>query len=468
MNETGVFPGWMSGDSEEAALANKAVTRRIEKLIKAEEQRKVLAIIRHWSPSDILSLFVQMRSRYARRLLEWMPDEAGIKVLAELDPRLHAVLAEEETRSTFRKLIEGMEPDEAFPILDELPHDFALEILAGHPHEAALRAALDIDEDHAAAHMKRGVMTARIDGTVGDVIAEIRANARDIERLERVYVVDEHRRVRGEVRRRDLLMHADDTCVADIMGGDAVVVAADADQEDVLQLARERRIQSIGVVDAQGRLVGLITQDELRQIASEEVEEDILLMGGVHPDATEFDGPLKIVARRLPWILGGLVGASIAASVIGSYEEALTQAAILASFIPVVMATAGNVGIQASTMSIQALGPGVTWRGDFLPRLGRELLASLVNGAVVGSAVALLVLLATRFVEIENAANLSLTCLISMTLVTIIAASFGALIPFALKALKLDPAVATGIFITTANDVFGVLIFFTVASILYL
>ncbi len=468
MSETGAIPSWDSSGSEDAAAANKAAVKQVEKLIKADERRKVLAIIRHWTPSDILSLFVHMRSKYARKLLKWMPDEAGIKVLAELDPRLHAVLAEEETRSTFRKLTEDMEPDEAFPILDELPHEFALEVLAGHPHETALRVALEVDEDHAAAHMRRGVITARIDSTVGDVIAEIRAHARDIERLERVYVVDEHRRVKGEVRRRDLLMHSDDTCVSEIMGGDAVVVAADADQEDVLKLARKRRIRSIGVVDAKGRLVGLITQDELRQIASEEVEEDMLLMGGVHPDATEFDGPVRIVTRRLPWILGGLVGASIAASVIGSYEEALTQAAILASFIPVVMATAGNVGIQASTMSIQALGHGVTWRGDFLPRLGRELLASMINGVVVGGVVALLVLLAARFVDIENAANLSLTCLISMTLVTIIAGTFGALIPFALRALKLDPAVATGIFITTANDVFGVLIFFTIASIFYL
>lgn len=464
----GTFPSWDSSGNDDADLANRASVKRIEKLIKAGEKRKVLAIIRHWAPSDILSLFVNMRSKYARRILEWMPDEVGIKVLAELDPRMHAVLAEEKTRSTFRKLVEKMTPDEAFPLLDELPHEYAVDIIAGHRHEDALRAALEVDEDLAAAHMRRGLLTGRADGRVGEVIAEIRANAEEIDRVERVYVLDAQGRILGEVRRRDLLMSPDETRLADIMRPDPVVVAADADQEDVLRLAKERRIHNIAVVDRDGRLMGGITPRELRQIALEEAEEDMLLMGGVHPDANEFDTPIQIVSRRLPWILGGLVGASIAASVIGSYEDALTEAAILASFIPVVMATAGNVGIQASTMSIQALAQGVTWRGDFLPRLGREVVASLINGVTVGGVVAFLVLLIALFVEIDDAMNLSLTCLISMTLVTVIAGTFGAVIPFLLRALKLDPAVATGIFITTANDVFGVLIFFTVASVFYL
>ncbi|WP_163887289.1 magnesium transporter [Aliiruegeria sabulilitoris] len=468
MAEKGLDHAWDTSGSEHTGMPANKIVKRVEKLIRSGERRKVLAIIGEWAPSDVLSLFVELRTNYARRLLEWMPDEVGIRVLAELDPRLHAVLAEEKTRSTFRKLIENLDPDAAFPLLDELPHDYALDIIAGHPHEEALRKALEVDEDHAAAHMRRGVLTAHIDSTVGEVIATIRANADEIERLERIYVIDEGRHVLGELRRRDLLMNPDETPVTEILHPHPVVIAADADQEDVLRLARKRRIHSIAVVDAERRLLGSITPRELRQIAAEEAEEDMLLMGGLHPDATEFDGPLKIVSRRLPWILGGLIGASVAASVIGSYEETLAEAAILASFIPVVMATAGNVGIQASTMSIQALGHGETWRGDFLPRVGRELLASVMNGAIVGLVVAVLVLLVSSFIDFANPAQLALTCLISMTLVTIVAGSFGALIPFALRAVKLDPAVATGIFITTTNDVFGVLIFFTIASVFYL
>ncbi|SNT16400.1 magnesium transporter [Tropicimonas sediminicola] len=468
MVETAAAFRWDASSTEAAEVANRGVVRKLERLIKAGERLKVLAAIRRWPPADILSLFVAMRSKYARRLLEWMPDEMGIAVLAELDPRLHAVLAEEETRSTFRKLIEKMSPDEAFPLLDALPHGYALDLLEGHPHAKELRAALEVHEDLAAAHMRRGLLTAREGGTVGEVIADIRASADEIEQLGRVYVVDDAGRLKGVVRRRDLLMNPDATPISAIMQTDPVVVTAETDQEDVLALAKAQRIHNLAVVDADGVLLGGITPRELRQIADEEAEEDALLMGGVSPGATHFDSPLQIVRRRLPWILGGLVGASVAASVIGSYEDALTEAAILASFIPVVMATAGNVGIQASTMSIQAIGQGMTWKGDFLWRLGREVAASLVNGLVVGTVVACLVLLVSAFIEIGNAPSLALTCVLSLTLVTVIAGTFGSLIPFVLRAMKLDPAVATGIFITTSNDVFGVLIFFSIASAFYL
>ncbi|WP_068115509.1 magnesium transporter [Tropicimonas marinistellae] len=468
MTGTNALRQWDNSGTDAARLANKATVKQIERLIKQDEMRRVLAAIRRWPPADTLALFVGMRTKYARKLLHWMPDELGIGVLAELDPRLHAVLAQEETKSTFRKLIENMDADEAFPLLDELPDDYAADLLEGHPFADVLRDALAVHEDHAAAHMRRGLLTARQSGTVGEVIANIRANADEIERLERVYVVDDRQTLKGVVRRRDLLMNPDDTPIAAIVRTDPVVVNAETDQEDVLKLAKEMRIHNIAVVDSSGRLLGGITPQELHQIASEEAEEDMLLMGGVSPEATEFDTPLQIVRRRLPWILAGLVGASVAAMVIGTYEDALIEAAILASFIPVVMATAGNVGIQASTMSIQALGRGARWNGDILPRLGREMLASAVNGAIVGIVVSFLILLASLFVDIQDTAHLVVTCLISMTLVTMIAGTFGALIPLVLKTLNLDPAVATGIFITTSNDVFGVLIFFTVASVFYL
>ena len=170
----------------------------------------------------------------------------------------------------------------------------------------------------------------------------------------------------------------------------------------------------------------------------------------------------------MPWLLIGLVGSSIAALVIGGYEDALTEAAILASFIPVIMATAGNVGIQASTVSIQAITSGATWSGDFAARVGRELLGALMNGTIVGTAMALLVLLISTLTPIDRPEMLALTALLSLAGVTVFAGTFGSTIPFILKAAKQDPAVATGIFITTTNDVVGVILYFAVAALFYL
>ncbi|WP_116130811.1 magnesium transporter [Tropicimonas sp. IMCC34043] len=468
MIETDAPPLWDATEGENADAANAAATKAISAMIKAGERRRVLTVLDRWQPTDILALFMRLRSKHARRLLEWLPDEAGIGILSELDPRLRALLVEEKTKAKFRKLIGNLDQDRALALLEGLPHDYALDIVTGDPNEAALREALETDDDMAAAHMLRGILTAREDGTVGEVIAEIRARSDQIDRLERVYVIDAQQTLKGCVRLRDLLLNDDDTPIAQVMEQNAVVVTAETDQEDVLALAKKKRIHNIAVVDAAGRLIGGITPRGLRRIAREEAEEDMLLMGGVSPDATAFDRPLQIVRRRLPWILGGLIGSSIAATVIGSYEQALAEAAILASFIPVVMSTAGNVGIQASTMSIQAIGNGMSLRGDFLPRLGREMLAAVMNGLLVGSVVGALVLLASMLFPIPSPLYLALTCLFAILLVTILAATLGTLVPFVLKALKFDPAVATGIFITTTNDVFGVLVFFTVASVFYL
>jgi len=233
-------------------------------------------------------------------------------------------------------------------------------------------------------------------------------------------------------------------------------------------MARAKNLHAIGVVDGAGKLVGGISPRELGEITREEAEEDMLRMGSVSPATTQFDSPFTILRRRLPWLLGGLVGAGFAAGVIGSFEDALAQAAVLASFIPVVMATAGNAGIQASTVSVQSLTSGVNWRGDFGGRILRELFGAMLNGLSIGSITALMVLLVSQFIPLHAPVYLALTALFALTLVTSIAGTIDAIIPFVLKALRLDPAVATGIFITTTNDVFGVLIFFLVASTLYL
>ncbi|SFC02894.1 magnesium transporter [Tropicimonas isoalkanivorans] len=467
MTETATSLSWDASGSEEAAVENRVTARQIGRMVREGDGRKALAAVRRWPVADIVALLMSLRSKDARRLIEIMPDETGLGVLSEIDPHLHALLAEEETKAKFRKLLRKLDQDRAIRLLDEMPRPYALDLIEGHPHAAELREALETNDDLASAHMRRGILTAREDGTIGEIIADIRARSEEIDRLERVYVVDHARHLKGSVRLRDLILYDDDTPVVQVMQPPRFFVTAETDQEDVLALATKYNIQNLAVVDGEGRLLGGIAAQELREISSEEAKEDMLLMGGVSPEASEFDGPVRIVRSRLPWILLGLIGSGLSASVIGSFETALTEAAILASFIPVVMGTAGNVGVQASTMSIQAIGSGVEWSGDFLPRLGRELLGAAINGVVVGAVVGLLVLFIGPSIGVERAQHLALTCAAALLIVTMVAGSYGALVPFILKKLKLDPAVATGIFINTANDVFGVLIFFTVASLIY-
>lgn len=222
-------------------------------------------------------------------------------------------------------------------------------------------------------------------------------------------------------------------------------VAADADREYALKLAT---VQPLPIVDKAGRLVGQITDEELRAIERAEADEDGKLLAGIDPTATPMDGPLRIVPRRLPWLAVGLVGAG-------------TAAAILASLIPIVMSLAGNAGIQAATVTVQAQTANSFWIGDLGGRILREVRGALLNGALVGLLVAGVVVLIGPLAEIERAPALGLTAALTLTMVTLQAATIGSLVPVALDRLGFDPAVATGVFITTSNDVVGVLIFFS-------
>lgn len=468
MRDMAETPHWLHASTPEAAMHNRRLAKRLDGLIRAGDRAAALDLVRHWPPADILSAMVRLKTKSARRLLEWLPEHLGLGVLFALEPRFSAVLAEPATVAKFRKLLRRLDRDRALDVLDGLPDDLADVLLEGHPEADALRAALSREEDSAGYAMRHGLLTVLESQTVGHVIDAIRADTDRLPRLERVFVTDRQRHLKGYLRLRDLLLAEPGTPVTAIMRPDALAVAAETDRAEVLDLARARGRTDLAVTDREGHLIGSITAEELAEIAREEAEEDMLLMGGVSPASTAFDTPAQIVRRRLPWILLGLLGAFVSAAIIGSYEAVLAEAAILASFIPVVMGTAGNTGIQASTVSIQAITGDGHWQGDFGGRLLREVAGAAANGAIVGTLAAGGVLLLAGALGLANPAALALTCLVALFLVILFAGTLGTLVPFALARLGLDPAVATGIFITTVNDMAAIVLFFLVATALYL
>ncbi|TCL08418.1 magnesium transporter [Shimia isoporae] len=459
---------WQDERTEGGREANKTTLRKISDMIAAGDREGVLAATGDWHPADALACLLRLRPAKARLAFDWLPDVLGLKVLAELDNDLYTVLYSPESERTFANIIEMMDVDEAVDTLQELPRDFASNVIATRPDADRIAEVLRARDDSAASVMRLGVLMAPEHWTVGQLTEDIRLRTEEIGKIDMMFVVDEARRPVGFLRFREVLQARADVALTSIVHPELVVVDGETDREDVLKLARSKGLNALGVVDASGKLVGGISARELQEIVQEEAEEDMLRMGSVSPATTQFDGPFTILKRRLPWLLGGLCGASFAAAVIGSYEEALAQAAVLASFIPVVMATAGNAGIQASTVSVQTLTTGANWRGDFGTRMLREFFGALFNGLSIGAITALVVLVVSLVLPIAAPQMLALSAFLALTLVTTIAGTMGAMIPFLLRSLGLDPAVATGIFITTTNDVFGVLIFFVVASALYL
>ncbi len=459
---------WDRGTTAAAEERRTAIARAISERIKAGEEAEVLSILEPWAPADLIAMMRRLRFKRARKLLDWLPDDTHFAVLYELDPRLRAVVLEDETTAWLKKMLRRLDGHKAARLLADLPRDLARDLLAELPASVAERLALPMAEESAATAMHRRYLAVRPESSLTEAVETIRARQDEIEALDAVYVTDAAGHLLGYLRTRDLLLADRGATVGTVMRRDVLSVDAEIDREAVLRLAEERRLRVVPVCDPEGRLVGVVSAHELAEIARVEAEEDMSLMAGLSPGSTAHDRPLSIVKRRLPWLLGGLVGSSVAAVVIGSFEEALAQAAILASFIPVVMATAGNAGIQASTVTVQALTRGTLWQGETWTRLLSEGLGAVLNGALIGTAVGVLVVLAAQFTAVDRPVALAFTAWAALLTVTVIATLLGTLAPVVLDKLKIDPAVATGIFITTGNDVFGVLIFFVIASVFYL
>lgn len=447
---------------------NADVVSAFDALIRAKERTKVLAALDGWDTVNVMALLCALRFKRAKVLMGWLPDEMHLAAISEIDPRMQVLLQQPETKKRLAKFLTDGGEELRRKLLLSLPKKTAKTLVKKAPEREELEALLRLRQDSAGAVMRDSFIAIPVEWTIGDAKAHIRENSDEIDRIDALYVVDEGFRLLGYLRLRDLLLLAPETPVADVVRADVVSVDTETDQEDVLRLAQRRGLRVVAVCDAKGRLVGAISQSELADIARAEASEDMLIMAGVAADATAEDGPLDIVKRRLPWLMAGLMGSSIAAVVIGSYEDALAQAAILASFIPAVMAMAGNAGIQSSTVTVQAIATETMRAGSLPGRIVREVFGALMNGALVGSIVSILILVAAQFVTIENAHLLALSTTLAMMSVTTLASVVGAIVPLVLKKLGQDPAAATGVFITTSNDVFGVLIYFIIASAIYL
>ncbi|MFC0220661.1 magnesium transporter [Pseudochelatococcus lubricantis] len=440
---------------------------RLNELLKGDAGAD-LAAVSQLSPAEAARLILLLKPRRARVLLRLLPDAPGLATLEELDPDIRKYLLDAEGEQRVARIAAKLPIADAADFLVDAPEHLVEAALAAHPQAEALRAAITHIDGTAGAVMRRRLVAVPQDWTVGQAIDEIRQRADVIDRLYAVYVTNGGRQLVGYLKVRDLVLHPTDATVGSIMRSDIVTVAADTDREEAARIAEREHLPVLPVVDANGALVGIITATELREIDREEVEEDMKLMAGVAADASAMDGPLRIVPRRLPWLSAGLIGSSIAALVVGSYEDALTEAAILASLIPIVMSLAGNAGIQSSTITVQALASNALWVGDIWGRVLRELGGALLNGAIVGLIIGTGIMILSGFLGIDRPFMLAITALLSLLVVTVQASVIGSLVPLALKRLRLDPAVATGVFITTSNDVVGVLIFFIIATTIYI
>ncbi len=456
-----------AGISDDLDEHNSIVVDEVARLIKSGERQVVRRALKRWPPAHLVALFVYLPLKRARVLIDWL-DQPQTKVIAELNPAFRDALLEDVTVQRLAEVLDGFEPEDAFDALDDFPDAVVRQVLPRLREREAIAALRGYREESAGSIMSRKFVAVPPNWTIGQVTGEVRAHAPEIGKLYAVYAVDAAQRPVGYLRLRDLLLSPKEALVRDVMSTDFVAVGPDTDQEEVAKLADRYELSVVPVVDHDGRLIGRITPKQLRRVLREEAEEDRNLMAGLPADSRPDESIVRIVRGRIPWLLVGLAGASMSAAVVGAFEDQLAKAAILASFIPIVMSMAGNAGIQAATVAVQGISTGTVTFGDLGWRLGKELLAALANGGIAAAVLMLLVLGVSRVATFDAPVTLALTGGLALLAVVTVAVAVGATIPIVLDRIGIDPAMATGVFITTGNDILSVMIFFALVSLFYL
>lgn len=417
-------------------------------------------------PADLALLLSHLSSEGAERLFELLPNEKAGQVLAELDDAFRARLLQEAHTDRLTELLEQLESDDAADVLADLPPDVAYEVLPRLEDSEDVRELLGYDEESAGGIMGREFVAVPRDWTVGEATEELRRKADEVQDVYALFVLDEDQKLIGTISLKRLLLTSAGTRVDEIMDSDLITTTPNVDQEEVGRIMQRYDLVSLPVVAADGLMLGRITIDDIVDVIREEAEEDIQLMSGMSGSEEPTDSVYRIIKGRLPWLLVGMFGAGLSGMVIGRFEDVLEEAVVLAAFIPVVMAMAGNAGIQSSAIVVQGLASGEVWSTDVVRRIGKELSVALLNGIVLALVLGVAVLLLP--IESTSITNLAITAALSMLTVIVLATIIGTTVPLLLVRFKIDPALATGPFITTSNDILGLAVYFLLATMIYL
>lgn len=441
----------------------------IAALIGNDRQAMVLNLIADMYPADVAVMLHHLQRDDSRALFGWLPPEVASDVLPELDDDFRAAILDVYPADQIRVLLDDMESDDAADVLADLPPEVAETVLSGLEDATEVQELLEYAEDTAGGIMGTDFVAVPDTLTVGEATEEVRKTAERIEPIFAVYVVDVEGRLVGLASLKRLLLSRANELVSSIIEPDLLSVTPEIDQEEVARMMERYDLVSLPVIDLDRRLIGRITIDDVVDVIREEAEEDIQRMSGVRNEEVT-SSVLQMTRGRLIWLFVGLVGAFLSALVINQFEGQIEKAVVLAMFIPVVMAMAGNAGIQSSAVAVQGLAAGDLWSSDIARRLSKEVVVALINGIFLAAGISLFVLVlgATDVIDTPQVARLAITVSLTILTVIVVAASIGSTVPLILDRFGIDPALATGPFITTSNDLIGLIVYFFIASVIYL
>ncbi|MGA1226125.1 MAG: magnesium transporter [Tamlana sp.] len=437
---------------------------QVEILIEAQKDKELKKLMDEFHYADIAEILDELNLEEAIYIIKLLDSETTSDILMEMDEDNREKVLKNLSAKEIAEEIEELDTDDAADIIAELPEERQQEVISqieDEEHKAEIRELLAYDEDTAGGLMAKELVKVYETWTVAGCLRRIRGQAKDVTRVHSIYVVDKQNRLIGRLSLKDLIVAKSDQKIADIYISNVDYVNVDEDVEEVARIMAKYDLEAIPVVESDDNkvLLGRITIDDIVDVLKEEADKDYQLAAGITGDVDSGDSIFQLTKARLPWLFLGLVGGVGAFLIMEAFQGAFSKYAVLFFFTPLIAAMAGNVGVQSSAIIVQGLANDDV-KGSINSRLIKEMLLAALNGFILALFLFLFVW-ATQG-EISTALAVS----VSLIAVIVVAGLIGTFVPLFLDKRGIDPAIATGPFITTSNDIFGILIYFSIAKLI--
>lgn len=436
---------------------------RVDGLIETQNDKELKTLLDEFHYADIAEILDELDLEEAMYVIKLLDSETTADILIELDEDNREKVLKNLSAKEIAEEVEELDTDDAADIIAELPESRQQAVIAqieDEEHKAEITELLTYDEDTAGGLMAKELVKVYETWTVAGCMRRIRGQAKEVTRVHSIYVVNKEEKLIGRLSLKDLIVAKSEQKISDLVKVNVDYVNVHDDVEEVAKVMAKYDLEAIPVIDENKQLVGRITIDDIVDVLKEEADKDYQMAAGITGDVEADDSILELTRARLPWLFLGLVGGIGAFIIMEGFKDLFTgKAVILFFFTPLIAAMAGNVGVQSSAIIVQGLANDDV-RGSVNSRLIKEMLLAALNGVIL----AMFLFLFVWAVEGEMITALAIS--VSLVAVIIVAGLIGTFVPLFLNKRGIDPAIATGPFITTSNDILGILLYFWIAKMI--
>lgn len=441
---------------------SKELIAQIEGLIEAKNDRELNVLLQDMHHADIAEIFDELDFDDATYIFKILDNERTAEILLELEDDIRENILKRLSPKEIAEELDELETNDAADIIAELSKDKKDEVISelqDAEHAKDIVDLLRYPEDTAGGLMHKELVKVNENWNVLTCVKQMRIQAENISRVHSIYVVDDEDRLKGRLSLKDLLTTSTKTPVSEVYISKLNSVMVDTEDIEVARIMQKYDLEAIPVTDELGRLVGRITIDDIVDVIKDEADKDYQLAAGITQDVEAGDSTFELIKARLPWLVIGVLIEVVASLVLKNKEGAAMQYYTLFIFLPLLSATAGNIGVQATAIVVQGLANG-TLKEFTKGYLTKELTVALLSGTMIS-----LFIFGYHSIMYQQY-QVGLAISLSLIVVILTAATLGTLVPLFLHRNKIDPAIATGPFITTTNDLFGIIIYFGVAQLI--